>query len=128
VLSLNPGEALAQREFLKIWETPTKRTDTLHFATYESLKKYVYVYLNYLPAIGSPCDNGMCSYANTYKYDIRFVAEDAVFRLFRVEKSRDYNNRCEVLDGYLNKLPAIFPNFTIAETTTELRIVFFYHM
>ena len=124
-LQLLPNDSLVSLRFREIWEHPASPTDTLEFATANEVQRQVLSYLNYLRALGGACDNGMCNYSNTYRYDCVFVSTGAVFHLEKVVKQQPREYACDELDTYLQQFPGMFPPFRLrGKDGGELRLSF----
>lgn len=124
VIQLKPKASLVQMRFQSLWLSPAITTDTLHFADAKAVEKHVLSYLNYLAFLTDDCDNGMCNYSNTYRYEVYFVEEYSVFRIEKVIKLQPRSYSCEEFDKYLQKLPAIFPKFQLDDKTVQPQLSF----
>ena len=123
-IQLTPNEALINKGYTEIWNSKIQSKDTLIFNNTNALERKVISYLNYLSAIDEKCDNGMCHYSNTYRYQIDFVKTDSVYIIEKIIKlqPRDYN--CEELDRHLQRLQSIFPQFILTEEVKNLSFQF----
>ncbi len=123
-IQLKPNEALINKGYTEIWNSKIQSKDTLIFNNSNALQRKVLSYLNYLTAIDEKCDNGLCNYSNTYKYQIDFVKTDSVYLIEKIVKlqPRDYN--CDELDKHLQRLQSIFPKFILTEEVANLSMQF----
>jgi hypothetical protein len=112
---LIPVDSVIQSRFDRIWKPSHPNSDTLLFENSTELKKHVYGYLKYLEILNEVCDNGMCNYANFYRYKISFVETNSVFEVDAVQKLQPIEYNCDELDKYLNQLKIIYPKFRIKE-------------
>ncbi len=123
-IQLKPNQMSIIKRYNDIWSKNIQQMDTIILDNRHSLSKKVLSYLNYLSATNENCDNGTCSYSNTYRYQINFVKTGSVYLIEKIEKlhPREYN--CDELDQHLKQLSKIFPKFILKEEVGNLNLQF----
>lgn len=120
---LIPQESVILSRFEQIWEKDIETSDTLVFDIVDEVNSHVLSYLRYLKVLDKYCDNGMCNYSNTYRYQITFSEENSVFNISSIEKLQPREYNCDELEKYLNKLKIIYPKFKLKEQNQHSDIV-----
>ncbi|MDT8413560.1 MAG: hypothetical protein RQ875_13930 [Vicingaceae bacterium] len=124
VRQLVPNDSIISIRFKEIWDTNNVVTDTLFFTNLKELKIHIFSYLNYLTEISKYCDNGLCDYSNTYKYQLEFEVKNSVYVISKIEKQQPSVYKCDELEKYLNIFPNIFPKFLLKEENEKIRTSF----
>ena len=101
---LIPKKQIILSRFEQIWNNDNIMLDTLTFDNSSQGKRHVLSYLNYVKILDNSCDNGLCNYANTYSYNIRFTKENDVYKISTIDKLKPHEYNCNELENYLNKL------------------------
>jgi hypothetical protein len=122
-VQLKPNENLIRKGYNEIWNADTQ-IDTVDFNNFRSLERRILSYLNYLSVIDELCDNGMCNYSNTYRYQINFVKTDSVYMIEKIVKLQPWDYKCEELEKHLQLLQSIFPKFILREEAENLSLQF----
>ena len=123
-VQLKPNETLIRKGYNEIWNADTILIDTVEFNNLRSLERKILSYLNYLSVIDEMCDNGMCNYSNTYRYQINFVKTDSVYMIEKIVKLQPRDYKCDELDKHLQLLQSIFPKFNLREEAENLSLQF----
>ena len=124
VRQLVPNDSIIKTRFSEIWDTNNVVTDTLFFNNLKELKIHIFSYLNYLTEISKYCDNGLCDYSNTYKYQLEFEVRNSVYVISKIEKQKPSDYKCDELEKYLNIFPRIFPKFLLKGKKEKISISF----
>lgn len=135
VRQLTPNKSVLEDRFQQKWKSTSHSSDTLIFENTDEVKRHISSYLNYLlhhlMANDKMCDNGLCSYSNTYRYHMRFSIKNSTFKLNTIKKLQPMDYECAELDVYLEQLIDIYPNFRILrmkEDKGDLSIRFYISM
>ena len=124
VRQLVPNDSIITTRFKEIWDTNNVVTDTLFFNNLQELKIHIFSYLNYLTEISKYCDNGLCDYSNTYKYQFEFEVKNSVYEISKIEKQQPTDYKCDELEKYLNIFPNIFPKFLLKGKKEKISMFF----
>ncbi|KJS06701.1 MAG: hypothetical protein VR77_03630 [Flavobacteriales bacterium BRH_c54] len=124
VRQLVPNDSIISIRFKEMWDTNNVVTDTLFFNNLKELKIHIFSYLNYLTEISKYCDNGLCDYSNTYKYQLEFEVKNSVYVISKIEKQQPSVYKCDELEKYLNIFPNIFPKFLLKGKKEKISISF----
>lgn len=114
-ISLKPKMNLIQEGYNKFWNPDSISTKIVQFKDINSLDTKILTYLNYLLFLEDKCDNGLCSYSNTYQYKFDFEKVDSLYSLTKITKIQPRDYKCEVLEKHMELLPILFPKFMISE-------------
>lgn len=123
-IQLIPNQILIKKRHNEIWKSENQSFEISEFSNLRSLERKMLSYLNYLSVIDEFCDNEMCSYSNTYNYQINFVKTDSVYTIEKIEKLKPREYNCEELDKHLKLLESIFPKFIIKEESEHISLQF----
>ena len=124
VRQLVPNDSIISIRFKEMWDTNNIVTDTLFFNNLKELKIHIFSYLNYLTEISKYCDNGLCDYSNTYKYQLEFEVKNSVYLISKIEKQQPSVYKCDELEKYLNIFPNTFPKFLLKGKKEKVSISF----
>ena len=124
IIQLKPNKALIRRGYKEIWNSNHQSIDTFEFKNSSTLKEKILSYLNYLSVIDEMCDNGMCNYSNTYRYQINFVQSDSVYQIEKIIKLQPLDYECEELNKHIELLQSIFPKFILKEEIENFSLRF----
>lgn len=127
-ISLKPKINLIKEGYNKFWNADSATTNIVHFKNINSLDTKVLTYLNYLLYLEDKCDNGLCSYSNTYQYKFDFKKEDSLYVLTKITKIQPRDYKCEVLEKHMELLLTIFPKFTMTEEKEKFYRLFLISM
>ena len=125
-LQLRPNDHLIEIKFNEIWNSDNIPSDTLIFNNHKELENHILTYISYLSFAANTCDNGMCHYANTYFYQIKFKANDTIYQIDEVKKLQPVDIECELLENSLQLFKTIFPKFKIKNEKQEFYLNFHY--
>jgi hypothetical protein len=123
-IQLKPNKTLVRKVYNEIWNADNQLIDTVEFNNSRSLERRILSYLNYLSVIDEMCDNGMCNYSNTYRYQINFVKSESVYMIEKIVKLQPWDYNCEELDKHLKLLQSIFPKFILKEEAENFSLQF----
>lgn len=123
-LQLDPVESIIKERYKEIWDETNEPSDTIALSSKSSVENLLLSYLKYLYVIRGVCNNGLCNYSNTYRYNIHFVDSNSVFTLKEIVKLQPMDYKCDELDNHLDILKSIFPKFTLEEENKEFWIHF----
>lgn len=127
-ISLKPNMNLIQEGYNKFWNPDSISTKIVQFKNVKLLENKILTYLNYLLFLEDKCDNGLCSYSNTYQYKFDFEKVDSLYVLTKITKIQPRDYKCEVLEKHMELLLTIFPKFTLTEEKEKFYLLFLISM
>src|SRR5690554_3448780 len=114
---LTPVKSVLNSRYQEIWFSDNLSADTLTFENTETFRAHIFSYLKYLTfylnTLDEPCDNGLCSYSNTYRYKILFSKNGEYYEINRIDKLQPIGYTCVELEKHLDKLKVIYPKLNI---------------
>lgn len=118
-LFLVPNDSLCQMRYEAIWINKSLVNDTIALTSVQSLQARVKGITEYLRLKELQCDNGLCSFSNTYYYQFTFLRENGLYSLESVERIRHSGYDCDYLDEQLPKAKNVLPRYVIEAEQTE---------
>jgi hypothetical protein len=125
---LKPKKSLIKEGYNKYWKADSTSTNIVHFRDMNSVDTRILTYLNYLLLFVDNCDNGLCSYSNTYQYKFDFEKVDSLYVLTKITKIQPREYKCEVLDKHMDLLLTIFPKFTLVDENDKFFLKYLIHI
>ncbi|NBX81393.1 MAG: hypothetical protein EBQ94_13655 [Flavobacteriales bacterium] len=127
-IALKPKNNLIKEGYNKFWNADSTSTKIIQLNNINSLDTKILTYLNYLLLLEDKCDNGLCSYSNTYQYKFDFERIDSLYVLTKITKIQPRDYKCEVLEKHMDLLLTIFPKFTMTEEKEKFYLRFLISM
>ena len=127
-IDLYPQSHYIQSQYRQLWFSETSVFDTIVLGDIDDLSHKIIEYLACLKAVNFGCDNGMCSYSNTYYYSISFKKENGVFEINNVKKVKPREYNCEPINDHLYKLKNIFPKIIFSDNIEEDDFDLYYYI
>jgi hypothetical protein len=127
-IALKPKNNLIKEGYNKFWNADSTSTKIIQLKDINSLDTKILTYLNYLLLLEDKCDNGLCSYSNTYQYKFDFEKVDSLYVLTKITKIQPRAFKCEVLEKHMELLLTIFPKFTMTEEKEKFYLRFLISM
>lgn len=124
--NVEPTQNYFYSKYKQYWENETSFLDTLRFNNNNDLQAYLLKQLTYIHALHFGCDNGLCSYSNTYTYVFSFQKNEDLYELCDVSKVRPWDYHCESLDVKLKSLITIFPKISFSEEESAKMLKYAY--
>lgn len=118
-LFLVPNDSVLQMRYEAIWLNHSLVNDTINVAAAKSIPSLTKGLTEYLQKNELHCDNGLCSFSNTYYFEFVYCRKEGVYSLESVERIRHSGYECSYLEEHLLNAKNVFPRYFVEAEEDE---------